>query len=56
MGKAGFQELKGIIGGYMPKLKSDGIVSPARHVIGLVMFCLVPCSRIAFLSPRLESG
>lgn len=32
--------MKGIIGGYRPRLKSDGIVSPTRHVVGLVMFCL----------------
>jgi hypothetical protein len=40
MGKAGFQELKQKIGGYLPSLKSDEIVSPVRHFIGLVMFCL----------------
>jgi len=39
MGKAGFQELKRTVGGYLPSLK-DEIVSPARHAIGLVMFCL----------------
>ncbi len=39
MGKAGFQELKRTLGGYLPSLK-DEIVSPLRHVIGLVMFCL----------------
>lgn len=53
MGKAGFQELKGIIGGYMPRLKSDGIVSPTRHVIGLVMFCLPIIT--AWLEPYLDA-
>ena len=53
MGKAGFQELKGIIGGYVPRLKSDGIVSPARHVIGLIMFCLPIIT--AWLEPYIDA-
>lgn len=53
MGKAGFQELKGIVGGYMPKLKSDDIVSPARHVIGLIMFCLPIIT--AWLEPYVDA-
>ena len=40
MGKSGFQELKRSFGGYLPSLKSDEIVSPTRHAVGLVMFCL----------------
>ena len=53
MGKTGFQELKGIIGGYVPRLGSDSIVSPARHAIGLVMFCLPMIS--AFLEPYVDA-
>ncbi|MEF2551596.1 transporter suffix domain-containing protein [Aurantimonas sp. A2-1-M11] len=53
MGKAGFQELKGMIGGYIPRLKSDGIVSPTRHVVGLVMFCLPIIT--AWLEPYLDA-
>ena len=40
MGKSGFQELKQIIGRYLPKMKSDVLVGPVRHAIGLIMFCL----------------
>lgn len=39
MGKSGFQQLKQTIGGYMPSL-TEGTISPTRHVIGLIMFCL----------------
>ncbi|UCI05648.1 transporter suffix domain-containing protein [Mesorhizobium sp. B1-1-8] len=40
MGKAGFQELKQSLGAYLPKLPADEIVSPLRHYIGLLMFCV----------------
>lgn len=40
MGKAGFQQLKGLVFGYAKGLAPSGPVGPARHVIGLVMFCL----------------
>lgn len=53
MGKAGFQELKGMIGGYMPRLTSDDIVGPTRHVVGLVMFCLPIVT--AWLEPYLDA-
>ena len=39
MGKSGFQQLKQTVGGYMPSL-TEGTISPTRHVVGLVMFCL----------------
>lgn len=53
MGKAGFQELKKKIGSYVPSLKSDDIVSPVRHVIGLAMFCLPILS--AMLEPYIDA-
>ncbi|AMJ62011.1 transporter suffix domain-containing protein [Bosea sp. PAMC 26642] len=40
MGKAGFQQLKGMIFGYAKSLTPSGPISRTRHVIGLVMFCL----------------
>lgn len=40
MGKAGFQRLKGMAFGYARGLAPSGPIGPARHVIGLVMFCL----------------
>jgi hypothetical protein len=40
MGKAGFQQLKGLVFGYAKGLAPSGPIGPARHVIGLVMFCL----------------
>lgn len=40
MGKAGFQQLKGMIFGYTKGLTPSGPVGPTRHTIGLVMFCL----------------
>ncbi|MFC7478626.1 transporter suffix domain-containing protein [Dankookia sp. GCM10030260] len=40
MGKAGFQQLKGMLFGYAGKLAPDAIVSSTRYRIGLVMFCL----------------
>ncbi|MFC7478632.1 transporter suffix domain-containing protein [Dankookia sp. GCM10030260] len=40
MGKAGFQQLKGMLFGYAGKLAPDAIVSSTRYRMGLVMFCL----------------
>ena len=40
MGKAGFQQLKGMVFGYAKGLAPSGPISPTRHAIGLVMFCL----------------
>ena len=40
MGKAGFQQLKGMVFGYAGKLAPEAIVSTTRYQIGLVMFCL----------------
>ena len=40
MGKAGFQQLKGMIFGYAKGLAPIGPIGPIRHTIGLVMFCL----------------
>lgn len=53
MGKSGFQQLKQTLGGYLPSLKSEGPVSPARHVIGLIMFCLPIVT--AMLEPYLDA-
>ncbi|MDI7863137.1 transporter suffix domain-containing protein [Rhizobiaceae bacterium n13] len=52
MGKEGFQELKRILGSYLPALKRDGPVGPTRHLIGVVMFCLPILS--AILSPYVD--
>ncbi len=40
MGKAGFQQLKGLIFGYFKTLAPGDTVGPTRHAVGLVMFCL----------------
>lgn len=40
MGKPGFQQLKGLVFGYVKGLAPTGPIGPTRHVIGLVMFCL----------------
>ncbi|RDJ27400.1 hypothetical protein DWF00_10600 [Bosea caraganae] len=40
MGKAGFQQLKGMVFGYAKGLAPSGPVGPVRHAVGLVMFCL----------------
>lgn len=40
MGKAGFQELKQCLSGYLGRLLSTDTVTPLRHAIGLVMFCV----------------
>jgi len=55
MGKAGFQELKQHVFGYMSGLvpSAELEVSVTRHRIGLVMFCLpLVCS---FLEPYIDS-
>lgn len=53
MGKSGFQQLKQMLGGYLPSLKSEGPVSPARHTLGLIMFCLPIIS--ATLEPYVDA-
>ncbi|MCO8312909.1 transporter suffix domain-containing protein [Pseudomonas mandelii] len=54
MGKAGFQQLKRSLFGYVSTLApADVEVGPARHRIGLVMFCLPLIS--AFLEPYIDS-
>src|SRR5262245_6385371 len=40
LGKAGFRELKRILGAHLPRLRRDEIVGPTRHAIGVVMFFL----------------
>ena len=40
MGKAGFQQLKGMVFGYAKGLAPSETVGPTRHAVGLVMFCL----------------
>jgi hypothetical protein len=40
MGKAGFQQLKGMVFGYAKGLAPSGPIGPTRHAIGLVMFGL----------------
>ncbi|RLU04470.1 hypothetical protein CS078_24110 [Pseudomonas prosekii] len=55
MGKAGFQQLKRNVFGYVTSLapSADAEVGPLRHRIGLVMFCLPLIS--AFLEPYVDS-
>jgi hypothetical protein len=55
MGKAGFQQLKSTVFGYVSKLApaTDTEVGPWRHWIGVVMFCLPLIS--AFLEPYVDS-
>jgi len=55
MGKAGFQQLKSTVFGYVSKLApaTDTEVGPWRHGIGVVMFCLPLIS--AFLEPYVDS-
>lgn len=54
MGKSGFQELKRRVFGYLkimtPQVREE--VSPLRHGIGLVMFCVPLIS--AFLEPYID--
>lgn len=55
MGKAGFQELKTHLFGYVSGLapSADAEVSVTRHRIGLVMFCLPLVS--SFLEPYVDA-
>ena len=55
MGKAGFQQLKRNVFGYVTSLAPsvDAEVGPLRHRIGLAMFCLPLIS--AFLEPYVDS-
>ncbi|MET1081041.1 MAG: transporter suffix domain-containing protein [Pseudomonas sp.] len=55
MGKAGFQELKRRLFGYVSGLAPSANleVSPARHYIGVTMFCLPLVS--AFLEPYIDT-
>jgi hypothetical protein len=55
MGKAGFQELKQHIYGYMSSMvpSTEAEIGPLRHRIGLVMFCLPLIS--AFLEPYVDA-
>jgi hypothetical protein len=55
MGKAGFQELKQHIYGYMSSMvpSTEVEVGPVRHRIGLVMFCLPLLS--SFLEPYIDA-
>jgi hypothetical protein len=38
VGKAGFQQLKNVVVGYIPHLKTIGPIGPVRHTIGLIIF------------------
>lgn len=55
MGKSGFQQLKRSVFGYVSALApaADLEVGPARHRIGLVMFCLPLIS--SFLEPYVDT-
>jgi hypothetical protein len=55
MGKAGFQQLKRSVFGYVSSLAPslDREVGPVRHRVGLVLFCLPLIS--AFLEPYVDS-
>lgn len=53
MGKSGFQELKQIIGRYVPNMKSDVMVGPIRHAVGLFMFCFPLVT--AMMEPYVDS-
>ncbi|NER59437.1 transporter suffix domain-containing protein [Pseudomonas sp. MAFF212428] len=55
MGKSGFQQLKGKLFGYVSAMapRSDSEVGPARHALGVVMFCLPILS--SFLEPYVDS-
>ncbi|MFW0755504.1 transporter suffix domain-containing protein [Pseudomonas sp. H11T01] len=55
MGKAGFQQLKSRLFSYVSALapSAETEVGPARHRIGLVMFCLPLIS--SFLEPYIDS-
>jgi hypothetical protein len=53
MGKAGFQQLKRYMFGYVSGLAPNATVSPLRYRIGLVMFCLPLASGI--LEPYVDA-
>ncbi|MHC8327001.1 transporter suffix domain-containing protein [Pseudomonas sp. LB3P93] len=55
MGKAGFQQLKSKVFGYVSGIAPsiDAEVGPIRHRIGIVMFCLPLIS--AFLEPYVDT-
>jgi hypothetical protein len=53
MGKPGFQQLKQMVFGHAKRLVPSKTVGPARHVIGLVMFCLPLIS--AMLEPYVDT-
>lgn len=55
MGKAGFQQLKSSVFGYVSALapSAELEVGPVRHRVGLVMFCLPLIS--SFLEPYVDS-
>jgi hypothetical protein len=54
MGKSGFQQLKRSVFGYVSTLApTEQEVGPARHRVGLVMFCLPLIS--SFLEPYVDT-
>lgn len=55
MGKAGFQQLKRTVFGYVSGLapSADVVVGPVRHKVGVVMFCL-PIA-VSFLEPYVDA-
>ena len=53
IGKAGFQELKRRMFGYVGGLAPDAIVGPLRYRVGVVMFCLPLVS--AMLEPYVDT-
>jgi hypothetical protein len=53
MGKAGFQQLKRYMFGYVSGLAPNATVSPLRYQTGLVMFCLPLASGI--LAPYVDA-
>lgn len=53
MGKPGFQQLKQRVFGHAKHLAPSKTVSPTRHAIGLVMFCLPLIS--AMLEPYVDT-
>ena len=52
MGKSGFQRLKAFVFGYVMGLAPSDTIGPARHAVGLVMFCLSLLS--AMLEPYVD--
>jgi len=55
MGKAGFQQLKRTVFGYVSGLapSADVVVGPVRHKVGVVMFCLPIAA--SFLEPYVDT-